>query len=186
LVDAYEAIVTRRSVPKTSDKPVDRITVTRLLEAGIRAPCHFLTQPWRFIVLTGDARVELGEAWAVGARREGTDPEAAAQKALRAPVIIAVVERPKAHHKKVVLEEEHYAVGAVIQNILLAAHAEGLGAMIRTGEAPRLPEVRAHLEVKDDEIIAALIYVGYPLEGEQERPLTRRAPVDEVTEWRGW
>ena len=162
------------------------MVVTRLLEAGVRAPTHFLTQPWRFIVLTGDARVELGEALAAGARRLGTDPEAAAQKPLRAPVIIAVVERPKTEHKKVVLEEEHYATGAAIQNILIAAHAEGLAAMIRTGETSRLPEVRAHLEVKDDEIIAALIYVGHPLEGEPERPLTRRAPVDEVTEWWGW
>ena len=164
----------------------DREVIDRLLEAGVRAPNHFLTQPWRFVVLTGDARAELGEALAKAALREGKDPEAAQAKPLRAPVIIAVIERPKTAHKKVVKEEEHYATGAAIQNILLAAHAEGLAAMIRTGDAPFLPEVRAYLGVGEDETIAALIYVGYPLEDEPERPLTRRTPVDEITEWRGW
>ena len=178
--------MTRRSVAKTSDKVCDQEVITRLLEAGVRAPNHFLTQPWRFVVLTGEARNDLGEAWAAGARREGKDPDLAREKPLRAPVIIVVIERPKTDHKKVLREEEHYATGAVIQNILLAAHAEGLGAMIRTGDAASLPEVRTYLSLSDDELIAALIYIGYPLEDESERPLTRRAPVSEITEWRGW
>lgn len=70
-MDAYEAIMTRRSVAKTSDKVCDQGVITRLLDAGVRAPNHFLTQPWRFVVLTGDARNDLGEAWAAGARRQG-------------------------------------------------------------------------------------------------------------------
>ena len=178
--------MTRRSVAKTTDKVCDQDVITRLLDAGVRAPNHFLTQPWRFVVLTGEARNELGEAWALGARREGKDPDLVREKPMRAPVIIAVIERPKTAHKKVLAEEEHYATGAAIQNILLVAHAEGLGAMIRTGDAAALPEVRTYLGVSDDELIAALIYVGYPLEDEPERPLTRRTPVSEITEWRGW
>lgn len=185
-MDAYEAIMTRRSESKTSPKACDQAVITRLLEAGVRAPNHHLTQPWRFVVLTNEARIELGEAWAAGARREGKDPDRVREKALRAPVIIGVIERPKTGHKKVIKEEEHYATGAAIQNILLAAHAEGLAAMVRTGDAVAMPEVRTYLGLGDDEAIAALIYVGYPLEDQPERPMTRRASVDEVTEWRGW
>ncbi len=173
-------------MPRTSDRLCEKEVIARLLEAGTRAPTHHLTQPWRFVVLTGGAREELGEAWAAGARREGKDPDAARAKALRAPVIICVIEKPKVEHRRVVEVEEHYATGAAIQNILLAAHAEGLAAMIRSGDVVRLPEVRAYLAVGDDEILAALIYVGYPDEKAPDRPPTRRIPARELTEWRGW
>lgn len=185
-MEAYEAIMTRRSVAKTSDARCEKEVISRLLAAAVRAPTHFLTQPWRFVVLTGTAREELGEAWAAGARREGKDPELAREKPLRAPVIVCVIEHPKTQQKRVLETEEHYATGAAIQNILLAAHAEGLAAMIRTGDAAHLPEIRTYLSVADDELLAAMIYVGYPREDEQERPLTRRTPAEELTEWRGW
>ena len=185
-MDAYEAIMTRRSVPRTSDRLCERDVIERLLDAGTRAPTHHLTQPWRFVVLTGSAREELGEAWAAGARREGKDPDAAREKAMRAPVIICVIERPKVEHRRVVEVEEHYATGAAIQNILLAAHAEGLAAMIRSGDPVRLPEVRTYLGVGDDEMLAALIYIGYPDEKAPERAPTRRTPARDLTEWRGW
>ena len=185
-MDAYEAIITRRSIPKTSERACDKAVIERLLEAAVRAPNHHLTQPWRFVVLTNEAREELGEAWASAARREGKNPDLARAKPLRAPVIICVVERPKIDHQRVVEAEEHYATGAAIQNILLAAHSEGLAAMIRTGEAASLPEVRAFLGIGDDEILAAMIYIGYPEDESKERPPTRRTPAAELTEWRGW
>lgn len=178
--------MTRRSIARTSERLCDKGLIGRLLEAGVRAPTHFLTQPWRFVVLAGDAREALGEALAAAARREGRDPEVERAKPLRAPVIICVIERPKTEHAKVVENEEHYAVGAAMQNILIAAHAEELAAMIRTGKATELPEVRAHFGVGDDELIAGMIYVGYPREGEPEKELTRRTPVAEIVEWRGW
>ena len=185
-VEAYEAIITRRSVPKTAARACEKAVIERLLEAAVRAPNHHLTQPWRFVVLTGDARAELGEAWAAAALREGKNPDLARAKPLRAPVIICVVERPKLGHARVIEAEEHYATGAAIQNILLAAHAEGLAAMIRTGEAAGLPEVRAFLGIGDEEILAAMIYIGYPEDGTADRPPTRRTPAGELTEWRGW
>jgi nitroreductase len=136
-VETYDAIMTRRSVPRVGDRAPDEATIERLIAAATRAPTHHLTQPWRFIVLRGDARKRLGEAWAEGTRRAGKDPEGIVAKALRAPVIICVVGRPKTHLPKVVEREEHHAVGAAIQNLLLAAHDAGLGAMVRTGPPPR-------------------------------------------------
>ncbi len=185
-VETYEAIMTRRSVPRPTDEVPDRRTLERLLEAAVRAPNHHLTQPWRFLVLTGDALVQLGEAWARGAAREGKDPTKVRDKPLRAPVIIVVIERPHTANPRIVELEEHYATGAAIQNILLAARDAGLGTMIRTGEAAVFPEVREHLGVADGELIAAFIYVGRPPPGDDARPLSRRAPAAERTEWRGW
>ena len=124
-METYEAIITRRSVPKLTDEVPDRASVRLLLEAGVRAPTHHLTQPWRFLVLTGAALEEFGEAWATGAEREGKDPTSARAKSRRAPVIVVVIETPKHHLPKVQEVEEHHAVGAAMQNMLLAAHDMG-------------------------------------------------------------
>jgi nitroreductase len=184
-MEAYEAIITRQSIPNPSEEPLERDVVEKLLEAGVRAPSHYLTQPWRFVVLTGDARLDLGKAWALSAKRQGKNPETTRDKVLRAPVIICVVEQPHTTVARVIETEEHYSVGAVIENILLAAHALGLAAMIRTGDAAKSPEVRAYLDLKDDEILAAFIYVGH-VRDNGKRPLTRRTAAAEKTEWRGW
>ena len=101
-------------------------------------------------------------------------------------MLIAVIERPHLNHPKVVEIEEHYATGMAMQNILLAAHGMGLGAMIRTGPAAEMDEVRAILGVGPDEQIAGLIYLGYPAPGDSVRPMSRRSPAAERTEWRGW
>lgn len=185
-METYDALMTRRSVPKTTDQVPDRSTIQKLLDAAVRAPTHHLTQPWRFVVMTGDALTELGDAWAEGTKREGKDPEKVRDKPKRAPVVIAVIEKPHLHNRKVIEREEHYATGAAIQNMLLAAHDHGLGAMIRTGPAAELREVRDYLEVDEDEHIAALVYVGYPPEGDSDRPMSRRTPAEDITRWKGW
>ena len=184
-METYEAITTRRSVPKTDGRVPDKAVVERLIRAGIAAPNHHLSEPWRFVVLRGDALRELGEAWAAGEERAGGDPEKVRAKPFRAPVILAVIERPNKSNPKVVEIEEHHAVGAAIQNILLAAHDGGLAAMIRTGPAAALREVRDYLRVTDDEIIAGFVYLGYPAEG-FEKKAPRKSSPEELTEWRGW
>lgn len=184
-METYETIVTRRSVPKASEPAPSREQIAKLLEAAVRAPTHHLTQPWRFVVLAGEALTELGDAWARGVEAAGDDPDKVRDKPRRAPAIICVIEQPHLENPKVVEIEEHHAVGAAMQNILLAAHDMGLAAMVRTGPAARLREVRDHLGVKPEELIAGFIYIGQKGEGDDERPMTRRAPAAERTEWRG-
>lgn len=177
--------MTRRSVPRC-DGEVERELIDTILAAAVRAPNHHLTQPWRFVVLAGAARSDLARAWAAGLEREGKDASRIPAKVLRAPVIVCVLERPHLHNPKVVEIDEHYAVGAAIQNMLLAAHALGLGAMHRTGAATVLPEVREYLGAAPDELIAGFVYVGRPPEGDDGRPRSRRTDHSEITEWRGW
>lgn len=185
-MDAIEAILTRHSVPKVTEQVPSREQIEKLLDAAVRAPTHHLTQPWRFVVLRGGARDDLGAAWVAGQEKTGKDTTGLAEKTTRAPVIICVIERPHLDNPKCVEVEEHYSLGAAMQNILLAAHALGLGAMIRTGPCARFDEVRSYLGVAEDELIAGLIYLGYPAPGDAERPMTRRTVAGEITEWRGW
>lgn len=183
-METYEAIMTRRSVPKTADAMPTAAQVKRLLDAGIMAPNHHLTEPWRFVVLAGDALKELGDVFAQDAERTGGNVELARDLPQRAPIIIAVIERciGDPHVPEI---EDHHAIGAVMQNILLAAHADGLVAMIRTGPYARLPEVHEHLGLSAGDLIAGFIYVGFPLKGFNRKP-PRKTPVMSLTEWRGF
>lgn len=80
---------------------------------------------------------------------------------LRAPVIITVgVDKPV--EKKVIGEENIAAVSAACQNILLAAHALGLGAIWRTGEWARDAKVKEFFGLAEDQTISGFIYIGYP------------------------
>lgn len=184
-METYDAIMTRRSVPKVDGAAPSPTEIERLLDAAVRAPNHHLSQPWRFIVLRGSALDEFGAAWVTGTKHAGKGPAGVFEKAHRAPVVIVIVERPRLSNPKVVEIEEHHAVGAAMQNILLAAHAAGLGAMLRTGPAATLPEVRSWLGIDDEELIAGFIYLGYPEPDAPDRPMTRRNDARELTEWRG-
>lgn len=190
-METIETILTRRSVPKVAEKRPSRSEIEALLEAGVRAPNHHLTEPWRFVVLTGAALDRLGEAMAERVREQhAEDPdldkrvEVEKSRPRRAPVIIAVVYTPSTNPKAIEVEDR-YAIGAVMQNILLAAHASGLGAYLRTGPAAEYPGVQRHLGLQPPEEIAGFIYVGYPAEDE-ERPMSARTPAGERTTWLGW
>ena len=101
-------------------------------------------------------------------------------------MIICVLEKPHTQNPKVLEIEEHYATGMAMQNILLAAHEMGLGTMMRTGPAAQMPEVLDYLGAEEGELVAGFIYLGHPAPGDEERPMSRRSPAAEVTEWRGW
>jgi len=169
-MDIFETIHTRRSVGKVKPDPVDKSLIEKLLEAATWAPNHHRTEPWRFIVLTGEGRRILGRAYADVAKEtapgmDETEGEKFLQKhmdkAFRAPVVIAVVATPS-EQPKVVELEEYGAVYMAIQNMLLAAHALGLGAVCRTGAPVYHPKMKERLGLSEREMLLGLIYVGRP------------------------
>lgn len=189
-MDALEAIFTRRSVAKVSEERPSREEIAGLLDAAVRAPTHHLTEPWRFVVLTGPVLGELGEAMAERLLRElgdGPGIEVRAQiersRPLRAPVIVVVVYVPSDHPQAVEVEDR-YSVGAAMQNLLLAAHATGLAAHVRTGAAAADPGVHKLLGIRDGEDIAAFVYLGHPVN--PVGPPTRRTLATDRTTWLGW
>jgi nitroreductase len=166
-MDVLEALRTRRSIGKLGGDVGDD-EVRTLVEAALWAPNHRLTEPWRFTVLRGDARRRLGEAWAALApsqtRLSGEEHEAflrrEAAKPLRAPVLIVASVRTDSD--PVVAVEDFAATAAAVQNLLLAAHAQGLGAMWRTGGMAYRAEILAHLGLAPNDRIVGLVYLGHP------------------------
>jgi nitroreductase len=179
-MEVFEALYKRHSVKKVKGDVLPRELLEKLLEAGNSAPNHYKVRPWRFVVLTGNARNKLGDVMAASQHErqpeissEGLDKTRALP--LRAPAIIAVgVDKPA--EPKVLELENCAAASAACENILLAAHALGLGAIWRTGEWARDEKVKQFLGLAGDQHIAGLIYVGYP-EAESE-PAPRPAYAD--------
>ena len=94
-MDVFEAIHNRHSQKKVKQDPVPRELIEKILSAGVQAPNHYKVRPWRFVVLMGNARDQLGEVMAASLLEQHPDfPQAAFDKArttpLQAPVIIAV------------------------------------------------------------------------------------------------
>ncbi len=162
----------RRSVTRFSDIPVERRDIELALDVGIRAPNHRRTRPWRFVVVNGDARHRLGEQMAVAAARMGQDVERARGKALIAPTIICAAVSPQLDRPKVLLDEEYLAVGAAIQNIMLALHARGVGSIWTTGALIGSDEVREFFGITaSNDRILGLIYVGFSRDEDKGRSI---------------
>lgn len=151
-MEALEAIHTRRSIRQYEDRPVPAETVERLLAAAMMAPSARNAQPWHFVVI--DDRATLDHIAEINLNAE------MARRARLAILVCADL--------SLELSAGYWVVdcAAATQNMLLAAHALGLGA-VWTGIYPRqermetignlagLPRyVKAH----------SLIVIGYPAE----------------------
>ena len=165
-MDLYDAILNRRTIKDFKPDAVPSDMLDRALTAGIWAQNHKLTEPWRFIVLGPLTHRALS---AIDA------------KLATKPVIVAVTCRLSGDAEQ--RREDYAAVCCAIQNIQLAAWADGLGMQWSTGRTSKLGETRALLGINpDEEEMVGLLYFGYPAivaKAQARKPLadvTRRLP----------
>jgi len=184
----WEAIKDRRSVGKVKQDPVDKQLIETLLEAANWAPSHHATEPWRFFVMTGGGRQALADAYAdiaAEAAPHASDEELqalrrkAGDKAFRAPVVIATAVSPSTA-PKVNRMEEFAAAHSAVQNMLLTAHALGLGAIWRSGEPAYHPRMKQAFGLNESEAVVGLIYIGYP---DMQQLPGKRKPAADKTVW---
>jgi nitroreductase len=187
----FDLIKRRRSIGKMTSERPSREQIEHLLEAATHAPNHHKVQPWKFIVLAGNAREELGTVMALslaGRLEETSSDKAQAilnkerNKPLRSPVVI-VVAAESPHQPNVMEIENIEATAAAVQNMLLTAEEMELACMWRTGDAAYDPHVKQWLGLESGEHIIAFLYVGYPA-----IPRLERIPISfkEKTTWAGW
>lgn len=149
-MEVLEAVYGRRSVRHYTDEPVTREDVLEIIRAGSWAPSGLNNQPWRFVVVRdGEKRKAMAGLTKYRYVVEG------------APVSIAVFcDRAVMYNDT----KDHQAMGACLQNMLLAAHALGLGA-VWLGEILKSAEqVRELLELPQGLELMAVIAVGHPTE----------------------
>ncbi|MFH0914882.1 MAG: nitroreductase family protein [bacterium] len=147
-----EAILTRRSIRRYTDKPVSDDLVTELLRAAMAAPSAQNQQPWQFVVVRDK---DLLEGLAAAQPYAGMTRDAQV-----AVVICGDLRREKSPGFWV------QDCAAATENLLIAANAAGLGA-VWTGTYPReerVANVRALLDLPDHIIPFAVVPIGYPAE----------------------
>jgi nitroreductase len=184
-----ELVRRRRSVfPEqfTGEKVKDEI-VKQMLVNATWAPSHKMTEPWHFIVFTGEGRKKLAEAQAEVYKkvttRDGTFREDKYQSLRWKPMlsshIIAVC--MKRDKKKSVPEiEEIGAVFCGIQNMYLTAAANGIGCYLSTGGITYFPEANAIFRLEEDDRLIGFIHIGIPKEIVYK---SKRKPIEDVMEW---
>lgn len=174
-MDTLSALTSRLSCPKLTEPGPTDSQCQQLLEAAIRAPDHGVLRPWRFIVLCGEQRNRLADIMETELLQNQPDADArtrenARSKAFRAPMVIVAVAEVTENHK-VPVWEQVVAVGAAVQNMMVAAHAMGLGAMWRTGAIANAAHANRALGFEDKDQIVAYLYLGTPCGSGKKRPL---------------
>ena len=181
-VTVYEAIHNRRMNNEFTDFVPNREALQRMLDAAVWAPNHRLTNPWRFYVLEkgGEKRAEVAQLaydnlFARSGNHENAD--GSRQRVLDAPALIYVYSVPADSEE---MTQENYAAACcAVQNLLLAAVAEGLAGDWSTGNTTRHPALAETLGGESDWTMVGALFIGQPA-----RPSASvRAPADEVTAW---
>ncbi|WEG14443.1 nitroreductase [Pullulanibacillus sp. KACC 23026] len=185
-----DGIKSRKSIGKVKPDPVEKEKIEAMLTLATYAPNHKMTEPWRFVVLTGEGRKVLGDAYRDIAYEKAESLsieqlmsiETAQQgKARRAPVIIGVAVSFRSEDE-IERMEDRAATHAAIQNMLLGAHGMGLGAIWRSGEPMYHTRMKDAFGLGGNEEMVGLIYVGY---AELEPELKPRKSFSECTTWIG-
>ena len=193
--DIWEVMSTARTIRRFTDEPVDDAVLARCLEAATWAPSGANAQAWRFVVLRSDrARALVTEAahrtWdslkdfylLSAPEDDANDPKSRVLRAMAehmrvggdAPALVLFCLQPQAGASEL---QQGASVFPAVQNFLLSARAQGLGAAITLWHMSRGDSLRALIGIPDDWVIAALVTAGWP---KGRHRTVRRKPLSEV------
>ncbi|MGO1119530.1 nitroreductase family protein [Rhodovibrionaceae bacterium A322] len=146
----------------------------QIFQSAMSAPDHGALRPWRFLTLDKDAMVKLGDLFVEGLLAR--DPEASDEaqemirgKAQRTSLLIVAAAEITEGHPKVPPIEQIVASSAATQNVLLALHGLGYGAVLVTGPNAHSPQVKAGLGFAEKDEILGFILVGSIEEEQREK-----------------
>jgi F420 biosynthesis protein FbiB-like protein len=180
-MELFDAIRSRRSIRRYTDQPVPGEVIERLLAAAIWAPSAHNRQPWRFAVVAAPEAKErlaraMGDRLRADRLADGDESDVVEQDVARslvritsAPVVVLVCltmadmdSYPDTRRKKAEYTMAVQSAAMAVQNLLLAAHAEGLGACWMCAPLFCPEAVREALSLPEDWEAQALTTLGYP------------------------
>jgi nitroreductase len=195
--DVWDVMSTARTIRRFTGEPVDDATLARCLEAATWAPSGANAQAWRFVVLRSpEVRAVVAEAAAraleviepvYGMARPAADDHSRRARTNRATYEL---HDRAGEYTSVLFAQQSYPTASelllagsifpAVQNFLLAARAQGLGACLTSwasygGE----PLLRTAVGVPDDWLIAGHVVVGWPRG--RHGPVRRRPLADVVS-----
>ena len=153
-MEALEAILTRRSIRKYENKAIEEVKIKNILSAGMYAPSAHNSQPWEFIVVRNKHTLAqlaaITRNWAMLAEADA------------AIVTVSNNKDYKANTKSFFIHD----CAAATENMLVAAHAQGLGSVWLGlyGKEKEMCAVRCVLDIPEDILPFSIIPLGYPAE----------------------
>ncbi|GAB4130180.1 MAG: hypothetical protein OHK0045_20350 [Raineya sp.] len=171
-----QLIQTRRSVyPEQFDssRRIDDAIVWQLLENANYAPTHKKTEPWRFVVFTGEGLKKLADFQASlykqkneGDKFSESTYRKLSENPLKASHIIAIGMK---RHPQVPEIEEIEAVACAVQNIYLSATAYGIGGYWGSGGITYYPEAKEFFGLGEEDKLLGFFYLGHIAKPSPER-----------------
>ena len=188
-MNTLDAIASRRSIRKFKETPIPDDALQKILTAAIQAPSGGNSQPWRFVVVREDKRAEMLKVFRdkLAERNAAGEPtamdEGTAGFMEQASVTVFVFNAEGMHPTKPRTTEEEVlrdvvniqAIGASIQNMLLAAQDLGIGSLW-IGRVFKAYDELCEWLGEESQMVAAVSF-GYPGENPESRP---RKPLREV------
>ncbi len=163
-MDAIEALKTRRSVRAYKADPVPKDIIEDIVDCGRLAATARNVQPWEFVVVTDAAM-----------RRRIADITEYGKFIADAPVCIVLL-----------CEDGRYFLedgSAATQNILVAAHAHGLGSCWVAGDKkPYADDIRKIVGAPDGYKLIGHVSLGYAV----DTPKPAKRTLDEVIHWESY
>lgn len=206
-MDFFDVVHSQRAIRRFRPEPIPQQALWKMLDAAIRAPSGSNSQPWIWLVvqdktkreaLAAKVRETMGGAGRIQALREGarttrdatqrrTSSRAAdlMENVAMAPVIIIPclyqVTSPSTDARSLFAGSSIYQA---VQNLLLAARAQGIGSCFTTFNIRMEDWLRQEFKLPAEAIPTCMIPVGFP--DRQNFGPTNRKPIESVTYWDEW
>ena len=164
--------------------------IWRLLENANYAPSHKRTEPWRYVVFSGDALKdffeEMGEIYKEITPQEEFDASKidkfrAKGETLSHLIAICMKRDPQ---KRVPRQEEEYAVACSVQNILLSMKALNIIGYWGTGKIAFSKQMKAYLNLTEEDQCMGFLQLGVPKEGLPDIPKKQMSGIETKVEWK--
>ena len=201
-MDIYEAINRRRSIRKYQAAKVEDEKLMKLAKAAIAAPNGGNAQPWDlFFVTDPELTNQLGKIledvhieYFGKARKDKLEGEnlekriSSHMRMVSAPAFLVVCmnirnQQLNKTHEDWTTKWAHHSIAAALENLMLAAVAEGLGTCWLGTPSWKSDKIKELLRIPENAEILAVTPIGYPDESPKPRP---RLPVEEVTHFNKW
>ena len=179
----------RRSVfqQQYSGEPVDDAIVRKILSNANWAPTHKLTEPWRFVVFTGEGLRKLAsfqaELYKKVTTANATFKEDRYQNLLTKPMLsshIIAVGMKRDEKKSVPEIEEIGAVFCAIENMYLTATAYGVGCYLSTGGVTYFDDAKEFFGLGSEDKLIGFFNLGMP---RNDLPSGKRKPIEDKVVW---
>lgn len=199
-MEFYEVINKRRSIRQFENQEISREILERILDAGLKAPSSNHQRRWELVTLTDKAIIQdlaklirpypcriqepktpQQEMFKIAYPRQRSMIEEAAC------VILPYFKQkyPLENSKNDYGLMDYGATWALVENILLAATAEGLGSVVHIPVKKEPEKIKEFMKVPDSYYLPTLIILGYPGK-DALLPSQVKATVENRVHWNKW